>query len=250
MIGVSEQPRTTRRDFLKGLAAGIAAGAIASAGVAAGIWPKPAPPTTVTKTVPTTVTETRTAPTTVTETVPTTVTETKTVTAPKPPAAKVPFERKTIRLTVNGEEYLVDVKPNWTLAKVLREKLRLTGTKVGCDRGECGSCTVLVDGRPTLSCMMLAVDAEGKDILTIEGLAKDGKLHPIQKAFVENFGLACGFCTPGMIMSAKALLDKNPNPTEEEVREAISGNLCRCTGYGKIVKSILAAAEMIRKGGG
>jgi len=244
---VSEQPRTTRRDFLKGLAAGIAVGAIASAGVAAGIWPKPVP-TTVTETVPTTVTETRAVPTTVTETVPTTVTETRTVTAPAPPVAKAPFERKTIRLTVNGEEYLVDVKANWTLAKVLREKLRLTGTRIGCDRGECGSCTVLVDGRPTLSCMMLAVDADGKDILTIEGLAEGGKLHPLQEAFIEHDGMQCGFCTPGMIMSAKALLDKNPDPTREEVIRALEGNLCRCGAYKKIIESVLAAAKKMRGG--
>ena len=248
MIGVSEQPRTTRRDFLKGLAAGIAAGAIASAGVAAGIWPKPAPPTTVTKTVPTTVTETRTAPTTVTETVPTTVTETKTVTAPAPPAAKVPFERKTIRLTVNGEEYLVDVDVRDTLAYVLREKLGLTGTKIGCDEGTCGACTVLMNGKPILSCMTLAVECEGNEILTIEGLSKDGKLHPIQQAFVEKHGLQCGFCTPGMILSAKALLDKNPNPSEEDIKKAISGNICRCGNYVKIVESIKEAARKMRGG--
>jgi len=156
-----------------------------------------------------------------------------------------------IELTVNGVKHVIDVKPNETLASVLRSKLKLTGVKIGCNRGECGACTVLMDGKPVVSCLVLAVEAEGKSILTIEGLAdpKTGELHPIQKAFVENFGLQCGFCTPGMIMSAKALLDENPNPTLEEIKEALVGNICRCGAYPHIFKSILAAAAKMRQKG-
>jgi len=147
---------------------------------------------------------------------------------------------------VNGELYEVAVHPHWTLLEVLREELDLTGAKKGCDAGDCGGCTVILDGKPVVSCLTLAVEADGRDILTIEGLAQNGQLHPIQNAFVEHGAIQCGFCTPGMIMSAKALLDENPNPTEEEVRRAIAGNLCRCTGYVKIVEAILAAS----RGGG
>ncbi len=151
--------------------------------------------------------------------------------------------KKTINLLVNGKNYVLDVGVNETLAEVLRERLGLTGTKIGCNRGECGACTVLVDGEPIVSCLTLAVEYEGKSILTIEGLEdpETGALDPIQEAFVENFGVQCGFCTPGMIMSAKALIDKNPSPTEQEIREGIQGNLCRCTGYTQIIESIMAA---------
>jgi carbon-monoxide dehydrogenase small subunit len=148
-----------------------------------------------------------------------------------------------IQLRVNGELYEVAVHPHWTLLEVLREELDLTGAKKGCDAGDCGGCTVILDGKPVVSCLTLAVEADGRDILTIEGLAQNGQLHPIQNAFVEHGAIQCGFCTPGMIMSAKALLDENPNPTEEEVRRAIAGNLCRCTGYVKIVEAILAASQ-------
>jgi carbon-monoxide dehydrogenase small subunit len=148
-----------------------------------------------------------------------------------------------IQLRVNGELYEVAVHPHWTLLEVLREELDLTGAKKGCDAGDCGGCTVILDGKPVVSCLTLAVEADGRDILTIEGLAQNGQLHPIQNAFVEHGAIQCGFCTPGMIMSAKALLDENPNPTEEEVRQAIAGNLCRCTGYVKIVEAILAASQ-------
>jgi len=157
-------------------------------------------------------------------------------------------EGKT-RLTVNGKSHELRIEPEHTLAEVLRNELGLTGTKVACDEGACGACTVLVDGRPTLSCMTLAIECDGKSILTIEGLEKDDELHPLQQAFVEHHGLQCGFCTPGMIMSAKALLDENPNPTEEDVKEALSGNLCICGCQPKIVKSVLAAAKKIREGG-
>ena len=158
---------------------------------------------------------------------------------------------QVVQLTVNSKEYKVEVNANETLLDVLREKLRLTGTKKGCDAGECGACTVLVDGQPMLSCLLLAIDCGGKDILTIEGMAnpKTGELHPIQRAFIEHDGLQCGFCTPAMILSAQALLSTNISPTEEEIREAIDGNICRCTGYVGIIKSISAAAEEMRKQG-
>ena len=156
-----------------------------------------------------------------------------------------------ITLEVNREEHKLAVAANWTLADVLRENLGLTGTKLICNEGECGACTVLVDGKPTLSCLTLAIECEGKSILTIEGLADPltGELHPLQQTFVERSGMQCGACTPGMILTAKALLDANPNPTEDEVREALAGNLCRCGNYLRITECILAAAEVMRRGG-
>ncbi len=146
-------------------------------------------------------------------------------------------------LNVNGVKYKVKLEPWRTLVEVLRDTLGLTGTKKSCNEGECGACTVLMDGNPVASCLVLAMDAQGREILTIEGLSKGEKLHPIQEAFVKNGGIQCGFCTPGMVMSAKALLDENPKPTSTEVRKAIAGNLCRCTGYQQIVDSILAASK-------
>lgn len=153
----------------------------------------------------------------------------------------------TISLVVNGEEYQVDVQPWWSLAYVLRERLGLTGTKIMCNEGDCGSCTVLVDGRPEISCLKLAVQAEGKNITTIEGLADSltGELHPLQKTFVERSGMQCGVCTSGVLLTAKALLDQNSKPTEDDVREAIAGNLCRCGNYKRMTECILAAADMI-----
>lgn len=153
---------------------------------------------------------------------------------------------RLIQLKINGETHEVTVKPNETLLDVIRYRLELTGTKKGCDTGQCGSCTVLLDGKPVNSCLILALEARGKEILTIEGLAKNGQLHPLQEAFIQEGAVQCGYCTPGMLLSAKALLDENPTPTEEEVKEAIAGNLCRCTGYVKIVTAILAGAEKMR----
>lgn len=153
-----------------------------------------------------------------------------------------------ITLHVNGENHELMIPQTWTLLDVLRDKLGLTGTKCSCDSGVCGSCTVLVDGKPVLSCMMLAVECKNKDIVTIEGLADSttGRLHPIQQAFVDLSGIQCGICSPGMIMTAKALLDKNLHPTEDEIREALSGNLCRCGSYQRIVECVLAAAKKMR----
>jgi carbon-monoxide dehydrogenase small subunit len=148
-----------------------------------------------------------------------------------------------IQLKVNDEIYEVAVHPHRTLLEVLREELDLTGTKRACNIGDCGSCTVILEGKPVVSCLTLAVEADGKDIFTVEGLAQDGEMHPLQKSFVERGAVQCGFCTPGMLMSAKALLDENPNSVEGEVRIAIAGNLCRCTGYVKIVEAILAVSQ-------
>jgi len=156
---------------------------------------------------------------------------------------------RKIRLKVNGTTYETEAEPWHTLLFVLRERLGLTGTKKGCDSGQCGACTVLLNGKAVLSCTTLAVRCQGKEITTIEGLADGDRLHPVQQAFIDHFAVQCGFCTPGMILNAKALLENNPNPTEEEVRESISGNMCRCTGYVKPVKAILAAAEMMKEGG-
>ena len=157
-------------------------------------------------------------------------------------------ESKMVRLDINDHVYNVAVEPQWTLSYVLREKLGLTGTKQACGNGECGNCTVLIDEKPVLSCLTLAVESEGKKIATIEGLAKGEKLHPIQQAFLDYHAISCGHCTPAMVMSAYALLNSNPSPSEDEVKKAISGVLCRCTGYVKINKAIMAAAKVMRKG--
>ena len=156
--------------------------------------------------------------------------------------------KQLIKLRINGVDEEAFVEPWWSLAQVLREELNLTGTKIGCDTGNCGACTVLVDGKVVKSCLLLAVKAKGREILTIEGLTGNGKLHPLQEAFIEHFAVQCGYCTPGMIMAAKGLLDGNLDPTEEEVREALRGNLCRCTGYVKIVEAVLAAAKKTKSG--
>ena len=153
--------------------------------------------------------------------------------------------KQVLRLAVNGEDFEVYVEPGKTLAEVLHDELELTGTKVGCSTGRCGACTVLIDGKAVKSCLILVPQAQGRQILTIEGLGKDG-LHPLQQAFIDYFAVQCGYCTPGMILSAKALLDENPNATYDEIREALIGNLCRCTGYVKIVEAILAARDRMK----
>ena len=150
-----------------------------------------------------------------------------------------------IQLEVNDERYQVEVDPWVTLVELLRERLYLTGTKEGCGEGDCGTCIVLVNGIPVNSCLMLAVDAHGCRVTTIEGLASDGKLHPLQKSFIENGAIQCGFCTPAMILSAKALLDQNPRPSEEEIKQALSGVLCRCGSYQKIVEAVRAVSELV-----
>lgn len=151
---------------------------------------------------------------------------------------------KVIRFTLNGDPLEIGVRPEETLVETLRERLGLTGTKQGCDLGDCGACTVLFDGEPVLSCLMLAADADGHTVLTIEGLSRGEHLHPVQQAFHEEGAVQCGFCTPGMVLASKALLDVTPTPSDSEIRHALSGNLCRCTGYTKIVRAVKRAAEL------
>lgn len=153
-----------------------------------------------------------------------------------------------VSLTVNGTHHEVDVPPTFRLIDLLRDELGLTGTKEGCGAGECGSCTVLLDGRAVCSCLVLAVQARGRQVTTIEGLAENGELHVLQRMFIDKGAVQCGYCTPGMIMSAKALLDENPHPTEADIRKALAGNLCRCTGYTAIVEAVMAAAESSKVG--
>jgi carbon-monoxide dehydrogenase small subunit len=155
-----------------------------------------------------------------------------------PEESKVP-----LKMVVNGKPVEVKVDPIWTLLYVLREELKLTGTKKGCEKGDCGACTVLLEGKPVNSCLVLALQVEGKEIETIEGLGQADALHPLQKSFITKGAVQCGFCTPGMLLSAAALLKKNPSPTEKEIRTAISGNLCRCTGYQKIIRAIQEASR-------
>jgi carbon-monoxide dehydrogenase small subunit len=158
--------------------------------------------------------------------------------------------KQVLRLTINSEPYELLVEPYWSLLDLLRDHLHLTGTKRGCDEGDCGACTVLLQGKAVPSCMVLALHANDKDVITVEGLARGGKLHPVQEAFVTHGGVQCGYCTPGLIISAVGLLLENPHPTEEDVRFGIGGNLCRCTGYTKVVQAILKAAEAMPAAGG
>lgn len=159
----------------------------------------------------------------------------------------VPTASKVLRrLRLNGASVECAFPPSKTLLEVLREDLGLTGTKHGCELGQCGACTVLVDGEPQLACLLLAVDCEDREIYTIEGLAKHGRLHPLQKAFIDTGATQCGYCTPGMILSGVALLNANPNPTRDDAKAALSGNLCRCTGYAKILDAVMLAAEAMR----
>lgn len=157
------------------------------------------------------------------------------------------MKKRIIQFVLNGQSCELQVKPWRTLLEMVREDLKLTGTKEGCGHGECGSCTVIMGGKTVNSCLVPALEADGQEVLTIEGLSEGDNLHPIQKAFVEHSGMQCGFCTPGMIISTKALLDRKPDPSEWEIREALAGNFCRCTGYTKIVESIGAAARALRE---
>jgi len=154
----------------------------------------------------------------------------------------------SLNLKINGEAHQISVDSHWSLLDTLRDQLQMTGTKKGCDEGDCGACTVILEGKAVTSCMVLAMDAHGTEVVTVEGLASGTKLHPVQEAFVNQGGVQCGFCTPGLIMSAAAFLQENPDPTEEDVRYAIGGNLCRCTGYSKVVEAILSAGKVLQKG--
>ena len=155
--------------------------------------------------------------------------------------------KQLVNLKVNGSIETVHVEPWKSLADVLREELGITSVKIGCNEGQCGTCTILLDGKAVKSCMILAPQAEGRDIVTIEGLAAEGELHPLQEAFIEHFAVQCGYCIPGMILASKALLDENPDASETEVREALHGNLCRCTGYVKIVEAVMVARDKLRR---
>ncbi len=170
----------------------------------------------------------------------------QTATAPAAPAAA---PRTAIRLTVNGEARSLDVEDRWTLVEVLRDHLQLTGTKIGCDRGECGACTVLVNGKPVYACSQLAVWMDGRTVQTIEGLAQGTKLDPLQEAFIEHDAPQCGYCTSGQLMAAKALLNENPKPTRDQVRAGLTGNLCRCSNYNHYVEAVMAAAGTLSNGG-
>jgi carbon-monoxide dehydrogenase small subunit len=156
--------------------------------------------------------------------------------------------KQIINLRLNGESHEIAVEPNWTLLETVREALGFTGSKEGCGTGDCGACSMILDGRLITSCLMLAPQADSRSITTVEGLADNGSLHPVQQAFIDTGGVQCGFCTPGMIMAAKALLDQNKSPTFEEIREGLAGNLCRCTGYTKIYQAVEVAAERMRGG--
>ncbi len=200
----------SRRGFIQGAVAGVVVGAAATYGATQMMQPPTvAPPTT------------------------------------PAPGVEVEAGKRTVSMTVNGRSVTMDVQANWTLLYVLRDKLKLTGTKVTCDYGECGACTVIINGKSAMACMALAIRQDGANIETIEGLAQDGNLHPIQQAFIDKHGYSCGYCIPGIIMSGKALLDKNSNPSEDDIKEGISGNICRCTGYVGPVRAIKAAAGMM-----
>lgn len=159
------------------------------------------------------------------------------------------MSKVAIKVNVNGTEHNAEVEPRMLLVHFLRESLRLTGTHIGCDTSHCGACTVVMDGRAVKSCTAFAVQADGRNIMTVEGLEQDGKLHPLQDGFFQEHGLQCGYCTPGMLMTGYAFLGENPNPSDDEIRHAISGNLCRCTGYVNIVKAYQYAAQKMREGG-
>jgi len=200
----------SRRGFIQGAVAGVVVGAAATYGATQMMQPPTAPPT-----------------------------------APPTGVEEVVAGKRTVSMTVNGEPVTMEVQSNWTLLYVLRDKMKLTGTKVTCDYGECGACTVIINGKSAMACMALAIRQEGADIQTIESLSQGGTLHPIQQAFIDKHAYSCGYCIPGIIMAGKALLDKNPRPSDDEIKEGISGNICRCTGYVGPVRAIKAAAGMM-----
>ena len=246
-------PQISRRQFLKDaglIVGGATLGSVALVNACGGTTTVTAPGTTATKTITNTTTVAGPGGATVTTTVTApgggstaTVTATKTVTATSTAAPPTPTVALT-NFTLNNKPYvLTNLKPNWTLAYVLREKLGFTGTKRGCDTGDCGVCTVIMENRPVLSCLVLAVEAEGKNITTIEGLAQGDKLDPLQQAFIDNDGMQCGFCTPGQIMTAKALLAYKAKPTLGEIKEYMAGTLCRCGSHPNIVAAIQAVAK-------
>ena len=215
--------RMSRRDFLIGAGSGAVVGAAVAGGAVSVLRPQ-SPATGVREEV------------------------SPAATIPAEIAEAQPTRFRQIALNVNGQEHELVVDVRWSLLEVLRNQLGMTGTKRGCDRSECGACTVLLDGKPVNACTILAARVAGKQVLTIEGLSNASsyeQLHPIQRAFYDTGGYMCGFCTPGMMLSTQALLDSNPNPTEQEIRHALSGNICRCTGYTKVVESVQAAAEMM-----
>jgi carbon-monoxide dehydrogenase small subunit len=200
----------SRRGFIQGAVAGVVVGAAATYGATQMMQPPTLGPATPTMVEP-----------------------------------EVSAAKKAVTITVNGDPITMEVQSNWTLLYVLRDMLKLKGTKVTCDYGECGACTVIINGKSALACMALAIEQDGNDITTIEGLSKDGAIHPIQQAFIDRHAYSCGYCIPGIIMSAKALLNKNSNPSDDEIKEGISGNLCRCTGYVGPVRAIKTAAGMM-----
>lgn len=155
--------------------------------------------------------------------------------------------KRELQLKVNGESYALEIEPRRTLLEMIREDLGLTGTKLGCGGGECGACTVILNGKGVKSCLLLALDARGKEVWTVEGLARGGELHALQRAFVEVGAIQCGFCTSGMLMASKALLDENPHPSEQEIKDALAGNLCRCTGYAKILEAVSSVAQLAER---
>jgi len=236
-----KQGQISRREFLKDaglIVGGATVGSMAILSACGG-----GETATETKTQTVTNTKTVTNTTTITGGTGSTATTTVTITA-TPPGAET---ENIVKFTVNEQEYKIQVQPRWTLDKVLREQLGLTGVKRGCEEGACGVCTVLINGKPVLSCLTLAIECNGRSIETIEGLSKNGVLHPMQQAFWENFGFECGYCTPGQILTAKALASKNPNPSEQDVRKALSGNICKCGGYQQIVASVMAGTKKMRE---
>ncbi len=233
----------SRRDFIAGVGTGAVVAAAATVGLSQiAVQPSPLPTpgvTTVTRTLTSTVTQAAPSAATVTRT----VTATVAGTVGAPPTPTTPVFEQMIKLKVNAAEREIHIPNNWTLLQALREELQLYGAKEGCDRGECGACTVLVDNKPYYSCTMLAIEAEGKNILTIEGLGSDVSLDPLQQAWIDADATQCGYCAPGLIMAAKALLMKNPSPSAEDIKMGLSGNICTCSAYPKIMQAVQLAVK-------